>query len=259
MKSQCMTGSPVVENQRNEMIEMRKYPGSGYFYSTMIRNGSYKLIINGTRSAANRQIAPFSGYWLNPVVTVPLYTPDEAGYAQLSTDSMFRSSCYEAMDDNATFDVVEYMLFDVEMDPIEACNLFDAMPDVANALLDRLMEAADDYEGGGVTPPLPEAFDASINAWNCDLNCYANGSYDAESCYGLSTVTPWLDMDGETIIVAESNWTKIFESMIDVAEDCAVVPTDVPTSMPTVDKSGVVDKFELFGMGLMTVSSIWIL
>merc|ERR1712008_496137 len=113
---------------------------------------------------------------------------------------------------------------------------FDAMPDVVNALLDRLMEAANDYEGGGVTPPLPEAFDASINAWNCDLNCYANGSY-----------------------VAESNWTKIFESMIDVAEDCAIVPTDVPTSMPTVDKSGVVDKFELVRTVLMMVSSIWIL
>merc|ERR1711902_484971 len=103
---------------------MRLMPGSGYFYSTTIRNGSYKLVVNGSRNAANRQIGMHLGYWLNPVATHPLLNPNDAGYASLGNDSMFRSVCYDAMsadeqNENETFAVAEYMLFDLETDPIE--------------------------------------------------------------------------------------------------------------------------------------------
>ena len=229
IKSVCLMNG-ATEHQRAEMVQMRLFPGSEYFYATAIRNGSYKLVINGTRSASNRRVTPSFGEWSDPIATT-FYTPYDAGYDLLvpSNDSMIYSACYEEMseskqNDSSNFAYSEFMLFDVDNDPIEACNLYDQMPEIADALFERLQNLSDGYEGGGIrTPAPPIGLSVATAAWNCNLNCYSpvNSSYvyDNESCYGLAVVKPWQEEEG----YIELNVTKIYEAMIDRAEACDYV------------------------------------
>merc|ERR1719471_1042526 len=62
IKGTCLSNGET-DFRRTEMVQMRKFPNSGFYYATAVRNGSYKLVVNGTRSAANRNVYRWFGLW----------------------------------------------------------------------------------------------------------------------------------------------------------------------------------------------------
>jgi len=211
IQAYCKKRGHSRHNQRKEIIQMRIL--NDYFYATMIRNEKYKLVINASRAASNRIITPQLTGYVDYDASFTEY-PDEQSYND--NIDLFRSKCYDELSaeekvDSLNFQTQEFMLFDIEKDPIEACNLYDPMRDnkysgIVEELYDRILEESEDYNGGGFAPALSAAAYAQVLQFNCDLGAF-----------GVSGIVPWIDYDQG---ISETDWNVIWRTLIDLKNGC---------------------------------------
>ena len=200
----CKHGRHSKRKKRDEIIQMRMR--NGYFYSTMIRNEEYKLVVNASRQASNPLIVPQLTGWVNPNYTFTEY-PDMISYND--NIDLFNSECYNQLSDAdkvdaSNFETQEFMLFKIDEDPIEACNLIandvdGEYDDIVDELFGRIVDESVAYNGGGFGPALPQSAMAQVLQFDCEL--------------GKTVIVPWDD-------VTETDWNVIWKTLIDLKNSC---------------------------------------
>eukprot|EP00486_Rosalina_sp_Unknown_P011077 CAMPEP_0201593724 /NCGR_PEP_ID=MMETSP0190_2-20130828/191244_1 /ASSEMBLY_ACC=CAM_ASM_000263 /TAXON_ID=37353 /ORGANISM="Rosalina sp." /LENGTH=371 /DNA_ID=CAMNT_0048053029 /DNA_START=864 /DNA_END=1979 /DNA_ORIENTATION=- len=204
IKKYCKNGQRSNPNRRDEIIQMRMR--NGYFYSTMIRNGEYKLVVNASRQASNPLIVSQLTGWVNPDYSFTPY-PDLDSYNV--NIQLFNSECYNQLSDDEkinplNFETEEFMLFKIDEDPIEACNLLSndvngEYDDIFTQLFGRILDESVNYNGGGFGPAIPQSAMAQVLQFNCDLD--------------KTMIVPW---DDET----ETDWNIIWKTLIELKNSC---------------------------------------
>ena len=193
------------------------HPESQYFFSTTIRNNEWKLIVNHTTNCDNpggptRNMQ--NNYWLS-YAGDHLETPYFDIYDQYMNNEhidseLFRSQCLDEMDEsernenNPLFQYDDIMLFKIDTDPIEACNVAGDYPEIVDELLEMLFDTVPgNYYGS--EPTLPTAVSALVQytGWDCDNNRMYLRAWD---------MFDDLDFD---------DWKYVWERAVAVKEACS--------------------------------------
>jgi len=172
---------------RKEIISTRMCE-DGSYYLTYIRNENWKLVVNGSNELVNNCPAPLrtdwqviSGYAFpdGSFSKVPVQDIYLEQIGNKDTKKLYNSKCYnklsEAEREDPDLDVFQFsevMLFDIDNDKIEACNVADEYPEIVATLLGRLKEATmGKYDGGGfVVPVSPAAILKQVNTYDCEFD-----------------------------------------------------------------------------------------
>ena len=127
-------------------------PDNQYFFATMIRTDEWKLIVNHSIDCENPDLIVDSedDYWIS-YDGQTIRTPDFDIYDQYMNNDhidsvLFRSQCLDEMDEsernenNTMFWYDDIMLFRIDSDAIEACDVADEYPEIVDELLGILFE-----------------------------------------------------------------------------------------------------------------------
>jgi len=200
-------GDPAQDTavQREEMIMMRlcgergiAWPNGQYYHSAYIRQGRWKLVINGSYSVTDpcppdlnaTGLVPqniFMGYSNHTIFPFPNQTFYDQIYLRQfvrnfnRSDLLYRSQCLDLLDNttgpgsindvnNSLFQYSPFMLFDVESDRIEACNVAELYPNITAALFARFQNKSMEYLVDEDEYGSPGALMAQVNSWDCDYD-----------------------------------------------------------------------------------------
>lgn len=186
--------------ERDEMIMMRvcgdrtrNWPNGRYYHSAYIRQGRWKLVINGSYSVtdpcppdlnstglvpqnifmsySNQSIYPFPNQTFYDEIYLPQFEKD-FDRAEL----LYKSTCLDMLDNtteiddvnNSLFQYGQLMLFDVENDKIEACNIAALYPNITQNLFERFQNKSAEYNVNEDEYGSPGALYYQINSWDCE-------------------------------------------------------------------------------------------
>lgn len=201
-----------------EWVFSAKMCDDSYFIKTYVRHNGWKLIVNNTNDCGEN----------SPPSTAEFYTCYDcmAGNLQRSPPleiyeqfmrrdnaQYFQSECFDAMSDDekvdeANFEYTELMLFEVERDPIEACNVADAHPDIVEEMLGELFaQVQGRYIGQGSTKAVPTAPAVMRQFMNfdCEYDQTYYHSWEEDACCS----DPEFD-----------DWNAVWKTAVDVRKDC---------------------------------------
>eukprot|EP01084_Bolivina_argentea_P301743 520640_1 len=226
---------------RDELIMMRMCGDINdedkYFYSAYVRQGDWKLVINGSNMVNEAcpieeitHIVPLSAYQYANGSIYP--TPNQSYFDNIywpqftddfdRAELLYKSECLEELngtDDINTlnYDKFEYnssMLFEISKDFIEACNIGEESEtniEKANELFDYLKQRSQEYNAS-------DDMNVSIGSFKVQMD-----SFDCNTTYTL----PW-DGKYESVTVDEI-WTAFIEKY-ESCDNINIVGTELETN-----------------------------
>ena len=204
----------LVENeeflQRNMIISARMCDDDSYFINTYMRYNQWKLIVNGTyRECGGGEGNERNNYYINYDATFT-YTPNENVYEEYVDNTeyaeYFRSECYDDMNDEERNDTLnflydELMLFNIEQDAIEACDVKEDNMEIVDNLLELLYEnVAGNYYGSVSGNPVASSVLAQFESYSCEYDETYLISWSDQECCNDDTFDDW-----------EYVWTRAIE------------------------------------------------
>eukprot|EP01084_Bolivina_argentea_P012743 23866_1 len=203
-------------NGRNEIVQINKCMegNNNYFVSSWIRRDEWKLIVNGSHISSMDHCNAIesesdSGYmYFNGSYSI---IPDQSSYFENEfKNELFYSQCYENMSveqrsNQSLFQVEDIMLFNIDKDAIEACNVAANHLDIVDDLFTQLQQYSEQY------------FETSREMINIDpLAVYATiQTYDCQ--YDNTVITT---VDGYTENVNNTDFTYIWTEFINLKQNC---------------------------------------
>jgi len=109
-------------------------------------------------------------------------------FADMEYSELFHSQCYEEMsgydqDASDTFEYAELMLFNIDADPIEACDLAEAEPEIVERLLAQLnAEVRGQYLGSTEGVPTAAATLRQFLSYDCEREQTFLLSWEDDEC-----------------------------------------------------------------------------
>ena len=123
---------------------------------------------------------------------------------------LFRSQCLDEMDEsernrnNTLFEFDEIMLFKIDTDQIEACNVADEFPEIVDELLQILRDTVPgNYYGSYSAPPSAISALTQFTSWDCDTERMYLKSWDLNNNSNFN------------------NWTYVWERAVEVRKACS--------------------------------------
>jgi len=229
---------------RTELISLHVCESGALFASTIIRDG-WKLVVNGSRAAQSGCPASASStylYWTRSDDTAyarPNSTFFEEQYErQFGLDAdraerLFVSDCLEEMYLNGTIDddanpffsngalEADIMLFHLETDRIEACNVAESEADKVAELMEALLNRTSEFDGTvDVLPSSVGAVAALIDSYECERDISFRMPWEGhnESLCGDESVT----MDS----VEARECAPLWKMLLDKKEACLAESDD---------------------------------
>ena len=186
---------------REMIISARMCFDDSYFINTYIRYNEWKLVVNGTlRRCTTPPVFTGQNYWITYDGQY-LYAPDEEIYEQYASNEdygeYFRSECYDNLDkqernntNNFLYD--DLMLFNIETDPIEACDVKNDNMDIVDDLLEILFDnVPGNYNGAVQGVIVASSVLAQFESYNCEYDEIYLSSWAEQECCNDDSFNDW--------------------------------------------------------------------
>ena len=158
-----------------------------YLFASYIRaevdGEQWKLIVNHSTDCNFPNRVPDSpvNYWIRfsgQSVRVPDFDVYDQYMENENIDSaLFRSECLDEIDEsernenNTLFWYDDIMLFRIDADPIEACDIADNYTDIVDVLLEMLEDSLlGNYYGSYIDPPTATSALVQFTSWDCGMS-----------------------------------------------------------------------------------------
>ena len=202
--------------KREEFLSIRLCD-DGTFGPTWFRKGKWKLIINGTKLGCGLSTTLAPPYWSYFDANLS-FIPNKHWYDmykdfELNGDRLFASNCYENMNETErnnidNFIYQDIMLFDIENDKIEACNVANKYQDIIDEMMIELYDKVDSNEYKGGKLKRPQAIGVWMQLIKETFNCNN----------GFSFITQWQDYDSDDF--AHNDWNRVWSEAINIIKQC---------------------------------------